>query len=125
MENKSDLFVIQFDAETQIMNVIQNGVYEIGESTKMIEYFSKLMLTNNCRKVLIDNKNGSIKANTIDIYNRPKKFEKAGLPRNIKVAILYGEQNEQERFYETVLKNRGYNFRNFKHPEEAMKWLQR
>ena len=119
MENKSNLFVIQFDADTQIMHVIQNGVYEISESTDMMDYLSKLMLTNNCNKVLIDYRNGSIKAKTIDIYNRPKKLERAGLPRNYKIAILYGVQNEQENFYETVLKNRGYNFRKCNDAEEA------
>lgn len=80
----------------------------------------------NILKVLADCTSMTGGHSVTDLYGLIDLFEAAGMPRNIKEAIILPELKdtlENVRFYETACLNRGYNVKICREHDEAVKWL--
>ena len=62
-------------------------------------------------------------ASLLDIYNNADHFEQWGVPHNLCMAVVYSEDEKAYKFWETVIRNRGFAARVFTDKDEAIGWL--
>ncbi len=84
----------------------------------------KLAARHHCHKFLIDETRAVITEETIRIFEFVTELEKLGLRRTDKVAVLIARDIADHLFFETVARNRGYNFRYFYDVAPAMDWFE-
>lgn len=67
-------------------------------------------------------------ASTIELYDFPEMYERLGMTRSSKIAVLISTDTAGDRdllFYETVCRNRGWQIKVFTIKQSAMEWLLR
>jgi hypothetical protein len=118
-------WAISFLSDTHIVVVKTEGVASEATSLDMAKSIGKAMLQYKSVRCLIDH--SAIKSVTGSIaktYHRPEELNEIGVPRNIKVAeVTPPEHKEHFNFFETVCRNRGFDFSVFENREAAMEWL--
>jgi hypothetical protein len=78
----------------------------------------------DCNRFLVDMTEAHIVSNTIDTFTAGNPSEDiANTLRTLRVAVLYSELSEDERFLENVVVNRGYMLHVFDKSDEAIEWL--
>jgi hypothetical protein len=85
----------------------------------------KLAAENNCSRILCDYTETRFVESILGIYENPVRNRSIGFPLTIRVATIYATDEREHLFWETVSRNRGYDFRVFKSRKEALEWLQR
>jgi len=81
---------------------------------------------HDSNKFLMDERDLTLKTSISEIYDWPGSMDESGIIRGNKMAFLYCESPSNKsdyRFFETVSRNRGYNFRVFEEQQKAMAWL--
>jgi hypothetical protein len=87
---------------------------------------AKLAKAHSSWRVLVDASDFGQRVRVADLYQLPKLYEALDVPRTLCLAVVepVGPRNkENARFYETLLKNRGYNVRLFSNRGDAARWL--
>jgi len=85
----------------------------------------KMAAEKNCSRVLCDYTETRFVESILGIYENPFRNRAIGFPISIRVATIYTTEEREHLFWETVSRNRGFDFRVFKNGEEASEWLQR
>ena len=85
----------------------------------------KLASENKCSRVLCDYTETRFVESILGIYENALRKRAIGFPMTIRVATVYAIDEREHLFWETVCRNRGFDFRVFKNREEASEWLQR
>jgi len=79
---------------------------------------------HGCRLFLFDAREATVTGGTVAVFAAGDPTgEVAGDLRLIRAAIVHRELGSDERFYETVASNRGFQLRVFDSIAEAMGWL--
>ncbi len=78
----------------------------------------------SCYRFLVDYRQARVRLGFLDLYERPAHYEVVGMPHSARIALLFGPQEMESAFIETVAANRGYEVRVFEDPETARAWLQ-
>ena len=92
-----------------------------GENKKKIFQAFKELQFN---KLLFDFREAVLSTDTITIYYRPKTLIKIGFERDKRYAYVYNQMNPNILFYETVLRNNGFNVYMFTDYDKALAWLE-
>ena len=85
----------------------------------------KMAAENKCNRVLCDYTKARFVESILGIYENPVRNRSIGFPITIRLATIYATDEREHLFWETVSRNRGFDFRVFKNREEASEWLQR
>lgn len=118
-------YTTEYDSVNHICLVTVAGEYiRSRDSKKLKDLAIKLHAENSCRNFLFDMTRSRIASTTMETYaaGNPSE-EQAEILRLLKAAVVHNEITEQERFFETVVFNRGYRLRMFKDIEKATQWL--
>ena len=85
-------------------------------------------LKHDLIKVLVDCTNMDARVTTVDIYELPRLYEKLGMKRAARIAVLFPDHPKKKvhyQFYETAAFNAGYKVKLFTDPSDAYRWLHR
>lgn len=96
-------------------------------TTKNIIPMIKAMISeaerHDCLKWVVDATAAVLNYNTLDYYSRPNVYSDLSIKVAARGAVVFRQVGRQERFYENVCRNRGYNFCVFSDMDAAMSWL--
>ena len=95
--------------------------YEVGK--ELVEKILKVAANHKCHKVFCDYSKMKLPASILEIYDNADHFEQWGVPHNFWIAVVYSKDQKVYKFWETVVKNRGFAARVFNDKNEALKWL--
>jgi len=114
-----------FLPEQRIVVIKTQGVADEASTFEMSKSIPKAMAEHRTLRCLIDHSNiQSVSGDVSEIYNRPKKFLKIGIPFKIKIAeVVLPVYKAHFDFLEIVWRNRGFDFRVFYDQESAIQWL--
>jgi hypothetical protein len=122
------LQTIEYNAELHIVETVVQGPFTLDDIRKVFEETARVLVANDCYKVLGDYRKAIPKVSTLEIYDLPQIvvniYAKAGgNARATKRALVVSADAKEYVFYETVTVNSGQNARLFHDPDEARTWL--
>lgn len=105
--------------------IITSGTAGRNGSLEMGKKIVPILMHNKINKVLVDHRKiEKVTGELSEVYNRPKEFVNIGVVRSVKIAeIIRPEHMEFFKFFELVLRNRGYYVSLFHDKESALEWL--
>jgi len=114
-----------FLPDDKIVLIETSGIADEASSVEMAKIIFKSMARHLSLRCLIDHSAiSSVSGSAVEIYDRPKRLVKLGLPFEIRIAeVVLPEHREHFRFLETVFRNRGFAFYIFDDRESARQWL--
>jgi len=68
---------------------------------------------------------GEVTDSAVDIYGLPSLFKKVKLESASRLALVFFSYDSEFRFFETTMRNRGYDVRVFDDVQEGVTWLTR
>ena len=118
-------WTIKINEKDKYAEVDTSGDADKVGSLNMVKDIMTVLSQKKIKRILIDHRNiESVSGDALDVYDRPKEFEKIGIFPGIKVAeVVKPEHEEFFCFLETVFRNRGYQFTVFLEYESAIEWL--
>jgi hypothetical protein len=118
-------WTLSVNEENQYVEIITRGDVDKDGSLNMVKDIMTASSQKKIKKILIDHSNiDSVSGEPLEVYNRPKEFEKMGIIPGIKVAIVV--KPEHEVFFclfERLCRNRGFQFTIFLDHKSALDWL--
>ena len=116
-------FEMQYDAGMDIVRVIARGELYNGMWLEIVKKAEKLASDYLCERIFC-NYTGMRLAETVSgIYDCPPIAPESGIPKTLKVAVLYSMDEENHKFWENRCQISGFNVGIFKTESDAMAWL--
>ncbi len=109
--------------DTHIIHVTVSGLVDRRQWEKQLPSSIKEAALHSCYRFLVDYRKADLQLGLLDLYDRPAYYEKAGMPRSARIALLFAPTAKDTDFIETVTSNRGYSVRVFREMEPAVVWL--
>ena len=100
-----------------------SGFYDLEAEAETLRDIITKLNELNCNRCIMDLRASDVISKTMDCYCRPEMFEKFGLKRSVKMALVLRELSERSHFYENVCVNRGWDIRVFHDYDDAIDWL--
>lgn len=127
-KNKEDgnmEWTITLHNDEHYAEIITSGTAGRNGSLEMGKKIVPILMHNKINKVLVDHRKiEKVTGELSEVYNRPKEFVNIGVVRSVKIAeIIRPEHMEFFKFFELVLRNRGYYVSLFHDKESALEWL--
>lgn len=117
-------WTISYNESNNIIYVVTEGEFEKSSLNLLMKDIIKTASPIGSDLVIIDHRKAIISISVIETFERPYHFEKSGIPRNAKIAMIYSKETSSEfSFLETVFVNRGFQLKVFKNIEQAESWL--
>jgi len=116
-------FSIDYDQERDVVICRFTGVFGLQEADTYAMMMSTALAEHDCKRILLDGRDGRVGLSTVDLYDLPSRLESHGVDRTWKRALVVDKQTDEFRFYEDVSNNRGFRVKVFQDPDEALKWL--
>ncbi|HEX7965866.1 MAG TPA: hypothetical protein VF651_09130 [Gammaproteobacteria bacterium] len=119
-------WTLELAEQGQVLLLTYRGLLSPAESAGMTRQTLERILETGVMRVMLDCSAAQMEIPVTDIYKLPDRYEAAGVPRAIRVAVLVPHDNykrELFEFYEDVCRNRGYFVRLFEDAVAAWDWL--
>ena len=116
-------YVIRYDPKLNIIRLELQTSVTADIAKAMCLDVLKLARVHKCKSALLIFKESTVVDDTMGIYNFAKSLSALGFDPSIRVANVLPRQDADHRFFETVVKNLGYEFRYFTDVSEAKRWL--
>lgn len=109
----------------KIVVIQTQGVADEADSLKMAKSIAETMAEYNAERCLIDHSAiHSVTGAVVKIYYRPQELREVGIPSKVRIAeAVLPAHKAHFDFFETVCRNRGFDFRIFNERESAIQWL--
>ncbi len=116
---------VSFLSDQQIVVIETSGVADEKSSLEMAKSISKTMAQYETKRCLVDHSAiTSVSGSSAEIYYRPQKLSKIGIPSKIKIAeVVLPAHREHFGFLNSVCLYFGFSFRVFDDREAAIQWL--
>jgi hypothetical protein len=111
--------------DEQIVVFTTQGVADQESSLEMARSISKTMAEHKVTRCLIDHSAiSSVSGASVEIYYRPQKLEKIGIPSDVRIAqVVLPEHRDHFAFLKSVCLQFGFSFQIFNEQEPAIQWL--
>ena len=119
-------YTVDFLEDRGIVVIENTGKITYEDFEKQTREAVELGRLKNARLGLSDCTRLTGNLDTLELFDFPKMYERVGLPKSHKLAILMSEElaaSEGVEFFETVCRNRGWQIRVFSARESAFQWL--
>ncbi len=113
---------ITYDPEFGVVKVKAEGMLNNQIGLELAQKAIDIASKHQCSKILCDFTEMKVTASTLKIYEYPSHAIQMGVPRHLKVAVVYSIDEENHKFWETVTRNAGFLVRVFALQDEAIKW---
>ena len=114
---------ISFNSELNVVCVKATGELNNETGAWIAERALEVIAKHKCDKIFFDYSKMKVTASFSDIYENPMLFDLWGITHNISIAVVYSQDEEKFKFWETRMKNNGFLARVFTQEDEALKWL--
>jgi hypothetical protein len=114
---------VGFDSGISLINVKAEGELNGKSSRHLARRFREAARSSGWQRILCDCKATRFTESVIGIYEAPDRLQMEKVPRGLRIAVIYEKDEQKHRFWETVVRNRGFMARVFRNPEDAAKWL--
>ncbi len=116
-----------YDDQTGVCTVSVFGEHRRPDDSIELQQFARSFREENgCGRFLFDMTEAHITGVNMDMYKIAIEPGNQGFDRDdFKVALLHSGDISEQKFMETVLVNRGYDFRIFNNIRKAYDWLTR
>ncbi len=118
-------FEIKYDDNTACMMCHMSGKINQQVIDEVLSVLIPQMKKNDCLRILNDLRDAEIDLSTVDIFNLPKMFVKAGIDPLSKRAVVVKAPTDDLSFFENVFVNQAQLVKVFTDYDEALKWLTR
>ena len=112
---------IRINLELEIIEVLSYGKVTGDTLDASLQEVIRLEKETGINRILVDTTNQTEMPGVMTVYNFANE-----LPRNIRFAVVASEQQvtkEDQDFFETVARNRGFIVREFASRDKAITWL--
>ncbi|MDA0745358.1 MAG: STAS/SEC14 domain-containing protein [bacterium] len=116
-------FRIEVDEVFQVVRVEASGdlnpdvgLQIAGEATAVAE-------PHGIKRFLYDFREMVPRSIAAEVYQLPSRMGEAGMDRSQKIAVVYTGDEERFRYFETVVRNAGFEVFLFTDIDDAMQWL--
>ena len=116
-------YAIRYDPEQRIVRTEVETAVNTDIAKAMCLDVLRLARVHECKSVLIIFKESMVEDDTMGIYSFAKSLPDLGFDPSIRVANVIPRQDPDHRFFETVAKNQGFDFRYFTDITQAEDWL--
>jgi len=114
---------ITYDPKLDVVHVKYSGTLNNETGMAIAKKAVSVSAQQKCDKILFDYRKTDFKESTLGIYQNPKIAVKEGIPRSVKIAVVYSTDETLHLFWETVTINSGYIAKCFKTEDKAITWL--
>ncbi len=114
---------VGLDFEKQWITVKAEGELNGKSSRHLAKCFSEATRRSGWQRILVDCRSIRFTESVIGIYEASDRLQQEGVPRALRIALIYENDEQKHRFWETVVRNRGFMARVFRSPNDAAGWL--
>jgi hypothetical protein len=114
---------VGFDSERQLVTVKAEGDLNERSSLHLARQFREAVLGCGWQRLVCDCRSARFSESVIGIYESSDRLQRERVPRGLRIAVIYENDEQKHRFWETVVRNRGFMARVFRTPKEATDWL--
>jgi hypothetical protein len=118
-------YSVSYDPTKNIVRLDVESVVDISTAKSIATDSMKLAQVHSCKSVMVVFRDEKVAADTMSIYQFAKSLPELGFDPSIRVANVLPRHNPDHRFFETVAKNQGFEFRYFTDTASAEDWLSR
>ncbi len=126
-KSASHSWEVKYLPDKATVAVSASGQLSLQDAKEMIEKSIHLLRENKAHRVIADLSNAHFKVAVADIYYTPEYYDKLGMPRNARIALILPKTQERlstlYEFHETVCHNKGYLCKLFDSQQSAHEWL--
>lgn len=116
-------YSVRYDPKRKIVRIDVEIAVDADLAKEMCLDAIKLARVHECKSVLVAFRESVVADNTMGIYGFAKSLPDLGFDPSVRVANVIPRQDPDHRFFETVAKNQGFEFRYFTDIAEAEEWL--
>lgn len=116
-------FRLEYNPEDFIIQITVIGEFNNQDLNKTTAALIKAQQKYGSHRILLDHRQAIPELSTVEIFQRPKIAKSLGLSILSKIAVIYGVQEEDYRFFETTSFNQGFNMKLFTEINTAKRWL--
>ena len=113
----------KFLEDGEILTIKVTGTYKAEPTNGRLKEIINMMDAHDSVKCLLDYRAGVFSPEALTAINRPKQLENLGVKNDVKFACVFKKITEDERFFEKIHLNSGYQLRLFEDENEAIAWL--
>lgn len=110
-------------ADKNIILIKVTGVCDASSTVPIIEVVQAKAERHGCTNWLLDMREAIRCLDNLDYYRRPELYRNLNVSTAVRKAVVFPDIGEQERFYEAVCRNKGFNISVFSDIDAAMGWL--
>lgn len=114
---------IDFSAKLNVVSVNAAGELNNEKVALIVERTLKVLEKHKCTKVFCDLSHTKVTASSMEIYESPILFDLWEVPYNIRISVVYSQDEKSFKFWETRMQKAGFVVRVFTEKAEALKWL--
>ncbi len=122
-ENRDLRFEIGLDPEMMFVSARAEGRLNKEADLDILRRCAAKAMDARCLRIFCDYSMARAAGSVLDIHEKAGCLEQAGIPRAMRIALFYDQDEQKHRFWETVTRNRGYMVRVFKDKTAAIEWL--
>lgn len=106
-----------------IVQLRTSGTYELDAEVETLKRMASKLKEHSCNRCIFDHREANVIASTMASFERSTLYDEIWGDRSTRAAIVFRELNEDFRFLETAMRNRGWNVRIFDDYDAAVNWL--
>jgi hypothetical protein len=116
-------WTISYLSDKDIVVVTVSGMCDAVNTRPVLKALCEEATQRNCFQWLGDARMAVRAYSTIDYYQRPALYNELSINRAIRAAVVFSEVGRQERFYENVCRNAGFDVSVHADVDAAIGWL--
>jgi hypothetical protein len=116
---------LSYESDKDIVYAEVTGLCKPTNTLPMLEALIAKAERHGCLKWLVDIRQAARDYRTIDWYRRPEVYGSLNISLAVRAGVVFPEVGPQERFFENVCRNKGFNLSVFCSVDDALAWLTR
>ena len=114
---------VHYVSELKIISVTTSGVFTPEVNVEILKEILTKSAEFECNYVLIDHRKSEISFSFLEIHGLPALYDRFEVERKYKVAVVFKEVTRDDKFFQDVCRNRGFNYKVFDDYDAGLNWL--
>ncbi len=114
---------INYDKENDLIVVNPEGKFNSMDARQMMEQWKTLAKRSHSSGFIIDFSDAEVVTNSFKMFDFANEFNKHGISRSMKVAVVADRDIRTHRFFEVLARKKGFNVFTFYDVKTAKEWL--
>jgi hypothetical protein len=114
---------INYDSENDLIVISPEGKFNVSDARQMMQQCKTLTMRSKSAGCIIDFSNVEVVTKTFKMFDFESEFNKHGLNRSVKIAIVARHGYRAHKFFEVLARKRGFNVTAFNDMISAKNWM--